>query len=249
MERVIEMKEYSLINIDLNKRATHGSVAHADDIISEAMLRIFYNVDPKGLHRIDTHDKNAVEKSKQMFCFDFGGGMYDHHSESDRNIKYSNGIILAACGKILAAAVNDKKVSEDSAYYLLNNGLYAVQAQDNGQNWWKFYCPFQIPALMSEPDSGFEELVAMATKILQMLLSYAEKYEQDLSTFNDDLQKMTPDGIIENIKRSLNGLDQQIIFHVFHSIRRGYMGETIKKDFRSFKDLISFDLERIKLNE
>lgn len=238
--------QFSLNNVNVNVRATHGFIAHADEVVSEVILRTVYGATGT-CARINTRDPQEMATHKDDFLFDCGNGLFDHHSTSDREIRYANGITLSAAGKILEAAVNDRKLSRFVADYLLNHGLYALQAQDNGQDTEEFHRPFQVVTLFSDKDSNFEDLVAMAAKIFNKLLADAKIAEQNWPVFQEQL-KTAENGIIKSeympgfgeFACMANAAGSNVLFHIFPSIRGGYMGETVKIASGKFADICSF---------
>lgn len=240
---------YTLKGVNLDSRATHNFIAHADDVVAEVILRTVYGAEGT-CSRIDTRNEDEMAAHNEDFLFDCGGGLFDHHSPADREITYSNGIILSAAGKVLEAAVNDGKVSRFVADYILGHGLYALQAQDNGQDCEEVNCPFQVIGLLSEVGSNFEDLVALATRIFKKLLSDAEAAEQNWPVFQAQLET-AENGIIRSEYMSgfgefacmANAAGANVLFHVFPSIRGGYMGETVKKASGKFADIVSFSQE------
>ena len=250
-EGVLMFAQFTLNGIDLDVRSTHGFIAHADEVVSEVLLRTVYNA--KGVcARINTRDEADMTAHKDDFFFDCGNGMFDHHSATDKEITYPNGIILSSIGKILEAAVNDGKLTRFVADYLLMNGLYALQAQDNGQDSNEFYRPFQVITLMSEKDTDFEYLVSLAQTIFDKLLADAKTAEQNWPVFCKQASQMK-DGIICSEHMNAFGLFacmwnaehecNRVLFHVFPSIRGGFMGETVKQFSGSFIDICSFAQE------
>lgn len=104
---------------------THDNVFHADELVATGLIIKLCPGDFVVL-RTRTIPTNLDDKD---WVVDVGGGKYDHH-EKDRDC-YPNGIKKAACGKVAEALLReDPKTLEK----LQRRLLWAVEAQDNGQN-------------------------------------------------------------------------------------------------------------------
>ena len=107
---------------------THDGIFHPDEILAINIYEIFTGEEVKVIR---SRDKDKMEEVDLVF--DVGEKYdrkkyFDHHQPTGVP-KYKNGILFSTVGMILSAFCKDKGLST----YLLNNGLYAVQAIDNGQ--------------------------------------------------------------------------------------------------------------------
>jgi len=108
-----------------NVIVTHDGVFHADELLASALIT---DLCPENfvVLRTRTIPTNLSDKD---WIVDVGGGPYDHHG-SDRKT-YPNGVIKAACGKVAESLLREDPKTLEKLQRML---LWAVEAQDNGQN-------------------------------------------------------------------------------------------------------------------
>ena len=100
---------------------THPDGFHADDILCAVILRT--ELPQYHWQWIRTRHEDLLKKCN--IVFDVGGGTYDHHGAP---VYYPNGVMMAACGKLLNDMYDDWALKEE-----LRKGLfYTVEQQDNG---------------------------------------------------------------------------------------------------------------------
>lgn len=100
---------------------THPETFHADDVLCGAMLRT--ELPQYEIRFVRTRRDDLLEKCN--IVYDVGGGTYDHHGHP---VLYPNGIIMAACGKLLNDLYEDWDLKEE-----LRKGMfYTIEQQDNG---------------------------------------------------------------------------------------------------------------------
>ena len=120
--------------------ATHNGKFHADELLAIAMIKYAVRKasgwkassgepEPVKFEIIRTRDPEEIAAAD--IAVDVGNGPFDHHTSMDR---YRNGILMSACGKVLAAVEGDEMLVS-----LMNTWtLYAVQSTDNGEKSCKF---------------------------------------------------------------------------------------------------------------
>lgn len=108
-----------------NVIVTHDGVFHADELLASALIT---DLCPENfvVLRTRTIPTNLSDKD---WIVDVGGGPYDHHG-SDRKT-YPNEVIKAACGKVAESLLREDPKTLEKLQRML---LWAVEAQDNGQN-------------------------------------------------------------------------------------------------------------------
>ena len=185
------------------KVAVHDSVFHADDVVAVAAIRVLYGYEPAIL-RIPSRDDKKQEKARQdgFTLVDIGGGEFDHHGAA-RDWQYNNGIYLSALGKVLKQAVKDGKLAQEELDILLFNGLYDLQAKDNGQDFDGVPSPFGFVHWLNSEDISddicqiwqFRLAVEIAINIFASMLNDAKKsiaeHEECVAVF----KAMGEDGI------------------------------------------------------
>lgn len=185
------------------KIAVHNSVFHADDVVAVAAIRALYGYEP-AIRRIPSRDDEKQEKLREegFTLIDIGGGEFDHHGAA-RDWQYNNGIYLSALGKVLKQAVKDKKLAQEELNILLFNGLYDLQAKDNGQDFDGVPSPFSFVHWLNYDDVEddryqiwqFRLAVEMAVKVFASMLEDAKKsiaeHEECVAVF----KAMGEDGI------------------------------------------------------
>ena len=108
-----------------NVVVTHDDKFHADELLAAALIT---DLCPENFVVIRTRDLPTNLNDKD-WVVDVGGGQYDHH-EKDREC-YPNGVKKAACGKVAEALLREDPKTLEKLQRML---LWAVEAQDNGQN-------------------------------------------------------------------------------------------------------------------
>lgn len=119
---------------NLNSIRVHDGVFHADDVCVVALIEFLRSTwlplnDQPALGQVRVIRARVNDAGDEAdLVADVGNGPYDHH---DRNFNkyYANGIKYAAVGLVL----EDLDIDPDLKQTFLDLGLYAVQAQDNGQ--------------------------------------------------------------------------------------------------------------------
>ncbi len=105
----------------------HDGVFHADDVLSVALLWVA-DVYPKVV-------RTRKEVTEAHVKIDVGGGLLDHHGESEY---YSNGVKFAAVGKLFAVLQSQWDLSlfntAEEVELFKELVLYPVEAADNGQD-------------------------------------------------------------------------------------------------------------------
>lgn len=166
--------------------AVHQGLAHKDDAVGVALVMIEHPELRKnnGLRIVRTRDEKLLEQADLVLDVGMkydGIKYFDHHQE-DVPV-YDNGIKYSACGLYLK---HMKNLSEETKEYLLNHGLYAVQAIDNGQDidLKKYPDPFTFVSVMNcdwktgvfgkEQDERFDTMVELCYSVLQCLIRDAE---------------------------------------------------------------------------
>ena len=165
------------------KIAVHNSVFHADDVVAVAAIEVLYGI-PEEIVRIPSRDDEKQEKARQdgFTLVDIGGGEFDHHGAA-RDWQYNNGIYLSALGKVLKQAVRDGKLAQKELDIMLFNGLYDLQAKDNGQDFDGVPSPFGFIRWLNNDDVEndtfqiwlFRLAIEMATKVFTSMLKDARK--------------------------------------------------------------------------
>lgn len=172
---------------------THDGIFHADDVLCVALLEIsfpdayvwtirtrdenkFFDAD----YVLDVGNKNTVEDGTVFF---------DHHDRPELKECHSNGIQMAACGKLARHLGFPQQLWE--------RALYSVEAQDNGQKELSLQWPNPFSFVSSlnigwdkklngeEQSRQFRIAVDMAKTVLQNILAaiaLENKAEQIVST-------------------------------------------------------------------
>lgn len=168
----------------LKKIAVHNGVFHGDDVVAVAACYLLYGCEVQEVLRIPARDDDA-QKAASVHGYtlvDVGGGQFDHHSVAARENTYHNGVIKSAVGKVLEQAVEDQKISAAELNVLLANGLYALQAQDNGQDFQGEQNPFGFVQWLNTEHPNDDEAqweafcsaVGMSIRILTSMLKDAK---------------------------------------------------------------------------
>jgi len=222
------------------KIGTHNGVFHADDVLSVALIKWYY-FNKLQTYITGTDLKKYLDDYNVRFEFEvirtrdtdklnqcdwvvdvFNGNedvideinkkyYFDHHPDDNKYSKfYPNGIKMAACGKVASYIFKDNPAK---LKFLRENLLYAVEAQDNGQDiseFGKYYNPISFVHLMNplwnervlvfdtSEQTAFTKAVDMVYDVLVRILnSYeaAKEAEIQLDNYIDDAIKKG-DGIL-----------------------------------------------------
>lgn len=107
----------------------HDGIFHADDVVCAALFQIKYGKD--NCEIIRTRNQEKIESADIVadvgMVYNPESNRFDHH-QADVPV-YANGVKYAACGMVL----ENIRFESGLVQYLLDNGLYQVQALDNGQ--------------------------------------------------------------------------------------------------------------------
>ena len=162
------------------KITTHPGKFHLDDVTACALVRIEHE-DKASIIRRSRKPEDwdwadiVLDVSEQ---YD-GERYFDHHQE-DVPV-YENGIKYSAVGLYLKHMT---KLSEEEKTYLLEHGLFAVQAQDNGQSLRElelsypnpfsfvdtYNCDWKTGVYGPEQDNAFRHAVELAYQVIMNLL-------------------------------------------------------------------------------
>jgi len=188
-----------------DKIAVHDFVFHADEVVVVAAISVLYG-DPADIVRIPSRDAEAHASYRELgyTLIDIGTGEFDHHGPA-RDKQYGNGIYYSALGKVLAQAVKDFKLKQEVLDILLFNGLYALQAQDNGQDFDGIESPFGFVHWLNSPDPAdnadqmwrFKDAVKMAKRVFEAMVRDAEKAIPDHIECIEAFEAMGEDGIAD----------------------------------------------------
>lgn len=162
--------------------AVHNGKFHLDDVTACALVRIENNDKAMIIRRSrkpeDWDWADIVLDVSEQYDND-GKKYFDHHQE-DVPV-YENGINYSAVGLYLKHMT---ALTEEEKNYLLVHGLYAVQAQDNGQSQEElgvhcpnpflfidtYNCDWQVGVYGPEQDNAFRYAVELAYQVIQNLL-------------------------------------------------------------------------------
>ena len=262
------------------KIGVHNGIFHADDIISCALIiRKLNNIFSKSyvlkkyfrfvpVQIIRTRDQNIlntcdwvcdvgfedlIDEKNARYCF-------DHHQKDSGY--YPNGIKMAACGKLANYLFKENK---ELLKYLQENILFAIEAQDNGQNiaeFGKYPNPVSFIKLMNnnwnEEDffDMFETTIRMTYVILeriidkffaqfegkQTMINYINNYCYNSSNHILVMDQFVPwqESII-NYNAENN--ENKIYIVIFPAIDDGYTCQVVPKELNSFDSFVSFPKE------
>lgn len=120
------------------KIAVHDGVFHADDVVSIAFIKELYgeNIRIKRVNQRDTETQKELA-ARGYTLIDVGCGEFDHHQPEHKTdeCKYmNNGILKSSLGLVLDQCIADGKLLAEEVKFLLDKGLYVLQAKDNGQD-------------------------------------------------------------------------------------------------------------------
>jgi uncharacterized UPF0160 family protein len=120
------------------KIAVHSGVFHADDVVSVAFIKELYGENIR-IERVSQRDAETQGRlaARGYTLIDVGCGEFDHHQPEHKTDEYKyadNGILKSALGLVLDQCVADGKLLAEEVKFLLDKGLYTLQAKDNGQD-------------------------------------------------------------------------------------------------------------------
>ena len=187
------------------KVAVHDFVFHQDEVVAVAAISVLYG-EPADIVRVPSRDAKAHASYRELgyTLIDIGTGEFDHHG-SARDKQYGNGIYYSALGKVLAQAVKDFKLKQEELEIMLFNGLYALQAKDNGQDFDGIESPFGFVHWLNGPDPvdnadqmwRFKDAVKMAKRVFEAMVRDAEKAIPDHIECIEAFESMGEDGIAD----------------------------------------------------
>ena len=235
------------------KIAIHNGVFHADDVVSVALIKELYGEDII-LERVSFRDKETQGSlvARGFTFIDIGEGQFDHHQLEHKTDEYKyacNGILKSALGLVLDQCVADGKLTEEEVRYMLNKGLYSLQAKDNGQDISMdtfMVSPFEYIVWLNSEDiySGEQEVmcreaIAMSQKIIRGMINGARKsiqeHEECIAAF-----KAAENGVANFPCHMTNGItecqqwneehpEHKIVFYTFPGGEGGYMIRAVNK--------------------
>jgi len=230
------------------KVAVHDFLFHADEVVAIAAIKVLYG-EPEEVVRIPSRDEEKQEELRQQgfTLVDIGGGEFDHHG-SARDWQYNNGIYLSALGKVLKQAVKDGKLEQEELNIMLFNGLYALQAQDNGQDYDGIESPFSFVKWLNGHDPAddrdqawrFEEAVTTAKKVFAAMKRDAERAALDHDECVKAFKEMGENGIADfphHMSHSVQECqmwnevypEKEVKFFTFPNGRGSYMIQAVNK--------------------
>ena len=189
------------------KIGVHSGTFHADDLIFCALVE--YEKQLKNHTILRTRDENQLKQCDIVGDVGMvynGINRFDHHQNDVPY--YDNGIKMAACGLYLQ---HMKSLSQEEKSYILENALYAVQAQDNGQNLDNLGLklmnhPFSFAGVMNqdwktgvngqEQTRAFFKALEITRNVLHNLIRNA-KLDSEAKTQTQQAFDKRTDGIVE----------------------------------------------------
>ena len=211
----------------MNKLAiTHSGLFHPDELTA---IGIYEIATGETLDVVRTRDIDKF--SLADLVFDIGEKYdkekyFDHHQETGVP-RYRNGILYSTVGLILDNFLENKKLIK----YLLNNGLYAVQAIDNGQKFFNLKDITNLP----NPFSFVRKLNA----------TWEEGIFSDIQKKNfDNARKIVKDILVNMVKHyKANEKAKEIISATIRNYSR------LKLDYIIFDQYVPYEKEVIKFND
>ncbi len=197
------------------KIAVHDSLFHANEVVACAAIEVLYG-EPT-IVRIPFRDDEKQEKARQdgFTLVDIGEGKFDHHGAA-RDWQYNNGIYLSALGKVLKQAVKDGKLTQEELDILLFNGLYDLQAKDNGQDFDGVSSPFGFIRWLNSEDINddtqqmfrFLDAVSASVDIFRAMLNDAKKSIPEHEKCVEAFEAMGEDGIANFSRHMSHGVQE-----------------------------------------
>lgn len=215
----------------MNKLAiTHSGLFHPDELTA---IGIYEIATGETLDVLRTRDIDKF--SLADLIFDIGEKYdkekyFDHHQEIGIP-RYRNGILYSTVGLILDNFLKDKNLIK----YLLNNGLYAVQAIDNGQ---KF---FNLKDRTKEKVTNLPNPFSFVRKLNA---TWEEGIFSDIQKKNfDNARKIVKDILINMVKHhKANEKAKEIISAAICDY------SYLKLDYIIFDQYVPYEKEVIKFN-
>lgn len=235
----------------IDKIQVHDGIFHCDDLFSVALCdQLFQKVSQDDIIR-------SRETTKARYVFDVGGGEFDHH-QRDFSKFYPNGVKYAACGLVLDKFCSDDELKE----FLLINGLYGIQVQDNGQQELtkEFNNPFACLSLFNANDEdiyseiqdlNFYRAFQLASEFVEKLIKkfYLKKsnVEYVKKCIQPNQQFVYFDkyasGWQEVICNTNESLDKKILLIVFKSSDSKFYLQVVPKELNSFESHVKLPEE------
>lgn len=170
---------------------THDDKFHADELLAAALI---IKLCPEDFVVLRTRAL-PTNLTNNDWVVDVGGGPYDHH-EKDRET-YKNGVKKASCGKVAEVLLREDPKTLEKLQRML---LWAVEAQDNGQNLQELDLPPSklgfvgslLPpwdAPQCQTSTCFTQALAMVCTILESIFDHImadDKAEVVLEALQDD---------------------------------------------------------------
>lgn len=216
----------------MNKLAiTHSGLFHPDELTA---IGIYEIATGETLDVVRTRDIDKF--SLADLVFDIGEKYdkekyFDHHQETGVP-RYRNGILYSTVGLILDNFLENKKLIK----YLLNNGLYAVQAIDNGQ---KF---FNLKDRTKEKVTNLPNPFSFVRKLNA---TWEEGIFSDIQKKNfDNARKIVKDILVNMVKHyEANEKAKEIISATINNYSH------LKLDYIIFDQYVPYEKEVIKFND
>ena len=246
--------------------AVHDGVFHADDVLCAALLKLNYQKEGKerSVDIVRTRDDDLLN-SADYVCdvggvTDFNNRRFDHHEADGDRETYPNGIKMAACGKLASYLyAQDQKYLE----YLRTSVLYAVEAQDNGQDiseFGKFANPLSWVSLFNinwdeNPATAYHNFLH-AVDTAALILKQIEKryYSNNRATsfLSEYLNRYNNDHILimdrfvpwkDQICNYNKTADCKIYLVIFPNMTRGYNVQVVPESADTFTSYVSMPTE------
>jgi uncharacterized UPF0160 family protein len=243
--RAISLKEEIFM---FKKIAVHDFLFHADEVVAVAAISVLYGT-PEEVVRIPSRSKetHASYAEQGYTLVDIGEGQFDHHGKA-HDWQYNNGVYLSALGKVLKQAVKDGKLKQEELDILLFNGLYALQAKDNGQDFDGVPSPFGFIHWLNGPDPAddhdqewrFKDAVKMAKRVFAAMLRDAKEAIYEHTECVEAFKAMGEDGIADFPHHMSHGVlecqiwnashpEKEVKFFTFDNGRGSFMVQGVNK--------------------
>ena len=164
----------------------HNGVFHADDVCAAALVAIECSTEDYDISVIRSRNPKYWKQADLVLDVSgqYDGVKYFDHHQNDVPV-YENGIKMAACGLYLKHMTS---LTEQEKQYLLDHGLYAVQAQDNGQDLKEmglehlsnpftfistYNCDWKIGVYGIDQDEAFEDAADVTYRVIKNLIHAA----------------------------------------------------------------------------
>ena len=247
----------------MKKIMVHDGIFHADDVTAVAVYQIFTK---ELTYVIRTRDEEKAISADLVFdvgnTYD-GNKFFDHHQN---NVPvYDNGIKYAAVGLVLDHVCHDKDLKE----YILNHGLYAVMAKDNGQEIPEGVSdenPFNFVSSMNETWKGNlyghrqDNLFKMAVEISAIIIQHQLEKHEAIKLVNEEIHDTNGARLTNHIlylaefmpwqetvisyNKEHDNEDFRIELVVFRQKENDYRVQVVPKDFDTFESWVRLDKEK-----